>query len=512
LIVGPAAVGGTGLLRLADKRGVEAVQTVGLPQIADVGGAPSSAGATRFAVPNSFQFARIASCGMQTKVAAIAAACTLVLSGCGGTGESAQSSPSAQPDAGGVAIHGDASAPVNQIAVKAIADLQSYWDEQFPKVYGTEYRPVSGGFYSVLPSHDSAPPCAQDVSEVSGNAFYCSTKDVVAWDAEGLLPELQSKFGDFVIPIVFAHEWGHAVQARSNFTARTVTKELQADCFAGGWARHAQDAGVFTADAGELDSALAGILQLRDTPGTSKVDPSAHGSGFDRVGAFQDGYDNGVVKCKDYRDDEPVVLELPFADAEDEARGGDAPYDSIVNGVPYDLEDYWARVYPELTDGSPWVPVHGLQPFDPASPPSCGGKPAAGYVLFYCVPEDYIGWDNVETMPTVYRKGGDYAVATLLATQYGLAAMERAHDKSDAKTQSLRGDCFAGSYTASVILGNRSETSSYRISPGDLDEAITALLVFRGTDDATRQGAGYERVRHFRDGVINGAGSCLKDN
>ena len=30
--------------------------------------------------------------------------------------------------------------------------------------------------------------------------------------------------------------------------------------------------------------------------------------------------------------------------------------------------------------------------------------------------------DNVETMPTVYRKGGDYAVATLLATQYGLAA------------------------------------------------------------------------------------------
>ena len=42
--------------------------------------------------------------------------------------------------------------------------------------------------------------------------------------------------------------------------------------------------------------------------------------------------------------------------------------------------------------------------------------------------------------------------------------------------------------------------------------AITALLVFRGTDDATRQSAGYERVRHFRDGVINGAGSCLKDN
>ena len=58
-----------------------------------------------------------------------------------------------------------------------------------------------------------------------------------------------------------------------------------------------------------------------------------------------------LSRCKDYRDDEPMVLELPFNDAEDEARGGDAPYDTIVNGMPYDLEDYWTHVYPELTDG-----------------------------------------------------------------------------------------------------------------------------------------------------------------
>jgi predicted metalloprotease len=38
-----------------------------------------------------------------------------------------------------------------------------------------------------------------------------------------------------------AHEWGHAIQGRSNFTARTVTKDLQADCFAGAWAKHAKD-------------------------------------------------------------------------------------------------------------------------------------------------------------------------------------------------------------------------------------------------------------------------------
>ena len=439
-------------------------------------------------------------------------AAVLVVAGCSDTSvrqDGAERPSATAPAEPPVAIEGDPEAPVNALAVKAIADLQQFWGEQYPELYGSQYLPVSGGFYAVVPSADAAPPCAEDASEVSGNAFYCGDEDVIAWDAEGLLPDLQERFGDFVIPIVMAHEWGHAIQSRSKFTARTVTRELQADCFAGAWARHARDTGVFTVDEGELDSAVAGILQLRDTPGTSKVDPDAHGSGFDRVGAFQDGYDNGLTACKTYRDDAPVVVELPFADEEDAARGGDAPYDAIVNGVPYDLEDYWSQLYPALTGGQPWIPLHGIEPFDPSDPPPCGGDSTAGYVLFYCVPDDYVGWDNVSTMPQIYDQGGDYAVATLLATQYGLAALARAGDTGDELTQSLRGDCLAGAYTASVILGNRSATSSYRISPGDLDEAITALLVFRGGGDVERQGAGFERIRHFRDGVINGAQACV---
>jgi hypothetical protein len=34
-------------------------------------------------------------------------------------------------------------------------------------------------------------------------------------------------------------------------------------------------------------------------------------------------------------------------------------------------------------------------------------------------------------------------------------------------------------------------------------------LVFRGEGDVERQGAGWARVKAFREGVINGAQACL---
>lgn len=125
---------------------------------------------------------------------------------------------------------------------------------------------------------------------------------------------------------------------------------------------------MFEVNAADLDSALAGVLDLRDTPGTPKIDPNAHGSGFDRVSAFQDGYENGLDRCEDYRDDEPMVLALPFNDEEDASRGGDSPYDSIMNGVPYDIEDYFTQLYPEIANGQQWRPLAGIEPFDPANP------------------------------------------------------------------------------------------------------------------------------------------------
>jgi predicted metalloprotease len=84
-------------------------------------------------------------------------------------------------------------------------------------------------------------------------------------------------------------------------------------------------------------------------------------------------------------------------------------------------------------------------------------------------------------------------------------------DQSDDKTKSLRADCLAGAYSASVVMDDREAGSSNRISPGDLDEAIKALLVVRGPGDTDRQGTGFERVRAYRDGIINSARTCLAE-
>jgi predicted metalloprotease len=432
-------------------------------------------------------------------MAAMAVATMLVGAGCSGGNAST-------PPAPAVEIHGDTADPVNQIVIKSISDLQQFWTTEFKELYGQDYTPVKGGFYAVRPSSGDLPPCAAAAQDIAGNAFYCPKADDVAWDVEGLLPDLRKRFGDFVIPVVLAHEWGHAIQARAHFKGATVTKEIQADCFAGAWSAHAKDT-PFKPSADDLDRALAGFLSLRDEPGTEKLDPSAHGSGFDRVNSFRTGFDNGAQSCKDYKDGDPVVTEIPWNNAADAAAGGNAPYLDILNGVPVDLEDYWSQVFPELT-GKSWIPLNPVQPFDPEQPPGCGGNSTKGYVLFYCVPEDYVGFDAVHGMRKIYNDGGDFAVATLIATQYGLAVLTRAGQDATDKKVSLRGDCLAGAWAASILLGNRPE-SNYHLSPGDLDKGISALLLFRGSGDVERQGHGADRIDAYRDGVYNGAKPCL---
>src|SRR5699024_10260194 len=138
-------------------------------------------------------------------------------------------------------------------------------------------------------------PCiGDDISIARFNAFYCGSADVVAWDQEELLPYFAENYGEFAVAVVLAHEWGHVIQSpdRSRLEASSITEELQADCYAGAWVRHVRDADEthFSVDNTTLDESVAAIIELRDQPGSTPDAPDAHGSGFDRVSAFQDGY------------------------------------------------------------------------------------------------------------------------------------------------------------------------------------------------------------------------------
>ncbi len=117
--------------------------------------------------------------------------------------------------------------------------------------------------------------------------------DLIAWDNVNLVPELYDEFGGFTLGIVFAHEFGHAIQFRAGVEGDTIMTELQADCFAGAWTADVAEGNseYFELTLDDLDKAIAGFLELRDGVGTAADDPAAHGTGFDRIGAFTEGFE-----------------------------------------------------------------------------------------------------------------------------------------------------------------------------------------------------------------------------
>ena len=143
-----------------------------------------------------------------------------------------------------VDIQGDDGSPTNQIIGNAVADLEDWWTEQFPKAYGSAYQPLSGGLFAIDERTDPrGVPCASsaDIDALLNNAFYCPTEDAVVWDQGEFLPAIGEQFGDFTVAVVIAHEWGHAIQERAQFSESSVITELQADCFAGAWTKHVSD-------------------------------------------------------------------------------------------------------------------------------------------------------------------------------------------------------------------------------------------------------------------------------
>ena len=66
------------------------------------------------------------------------------------------------------------------------------------------------------------------------------------------------------------------------------------------------------------------------------------------------------------------------------------------------------------------------------------------------------------------------------------------------------GECMAGAWAGDLVNGTRREASS--LSPGDLDEAVAALIAYPAPP--TRGNDAFVRFRAFRDGFVDGADAC----
>jgi predicted metalloprotease len=421
----------------------------------------------------------------------------LTLAGCSGTTEEPKRNAGLSSTA----------APAD-VVTQSIQDVERFWTTAYPTISGgTAFKPIQGGYHPYTET-ELPPACGDEEPVYQPNAFYCPTGDFIAWDAQTLIPQLQKDYGPLLVGVVLAHEYGHAVQTRLGMHDQpTVVLEQQADCFAGAWLADAL-AGNSTAftdiTPAQLDRTIAGLLLLRDQPGTSATTEGAHGNAFDRVRALQDGVQNGAGKCAGYRADNLPVTEVPFTEQADAARKGNLPYDQAVKLLSEDAAAYWARTYPELT-GQAWKELE-VKPFPAGSPPACANPDStANGGAFYCPEGDFIAFDNEQLGPDLYQQAGDNAVGVLIGDLYARAAQHRRGASTTGAAGQLAVDCLAGSWTNDLL--QRTSDSDVRLSPGDLDEAVSALLAFGRAADGTGP-SGFDRIAAYRKGTLGGVSAC----
>ncbi len=425
-----------------------------------------------------------------------AALLLVLLSGCSLVPLSEESDPST-------------AAAASETVNRALQDVERFWAQAYPTVAdGDTFRPVEGGYHPYT-GNDLPPACGPEQPQYQPNAFYCPAGDFIAWDAQNLIPQLQDQYGPLLVGVVVAHEYGHAIQSRlGRMRDATVVLEQQADCFAGAWLADVLG-GRSTAfrdiEPAELDNTVAGILVLRDQPGTSALSEGAHGNAFDRIRAVQDGVEQGVGTCAGYRAENLPVTEIPFETQADANSGGDLPYGQAVSLLAEDAQAYWNRAYPQLT-GEPWQQLP-IQPFEPGAAPSCQSPDAtAGGAAFYCPDGDYIAFDNGRLGPLLHERIGDNAVGTLLGDLFARAAQDRRGASTRQKGGQLAVDCLAGTWANDLLTRDRSE-ERIRLSPGDLDEAVTTLLAFGRATEGGGPTA-FERIATYRKGVLEGLRGC----
>ena len=415
-----------------------------------------------------------------------------------------------------------------------LSDLDAWWAVIYPEVYGEPWQPLQGEVYAAYPERpDDLPGCGEPRTSYDDIqnfvAFYCGLGDFIVYDdgADGLLAELANNFGAGTIGIVLAHEYGHAIQQRSGVLDRnlpTVTSEQQADCFAGAWAGRAarNEGGISFTDA-DVRAGLIAMLEVRDPVGIDQFSQGGHGSGFDRVGAFQTGFVQGPARCAELIDNPLPLMPNQFNSGNDQINNGNAPFGYDVGEPGVRNAELFGFLVPDLNlfwgvdaavPGWRDLDLVPVQRIDEATcdEPLSGFE--AGAALCAATGTVYL---NEPAAIDLYNQDafGDFSLGYLLGIAWAEAAQRALGSTTQGEARKLINDCLAGAWVETGIpVGNelpqpRAEGRSSVLSPGDLDEAIRTAIVIGdlGIDDNV-VGSPFEKIDAFRSGVLGGLDAC----
>lgn len=200
--------------------------------------------------------------------------------------------------------------------VADVNSIQEYWTGLLPQ-YKRQYTPAK----TVIFAGQVNTRCGAASAAVG--PFYCPADQQVYMDL-GFFSDLQRKYGatggPFAEAYVVAHEYGHHVQHllgydklvgrdRQGPNSAAVKLELQADCYAGMWARNAQQTGQITSisqqdilDGLDAAAAVGDDRIMEKTTGRVRPENFTHGSAAQRQRWFNVGYQTGdIIKCDTFK-------------------------------------------------------------------------------------------------------------------------------------------------------------------------------------------------------------------
>jgi predicted metalloprotease len=235
-----------------------------------------------------------------------------ILSGSGGSQQQSDSG------SGGSRPHGAPSDQMGQFVSAVLGSTEAQWTAILPQ-YGKNYQAPELVMFSGVTQSGCG------FAQSAMGPFYCPNDRKVYLDTS-FFQDLERRFGacdvgskacQFSQAYVIAHEVGHHVQNLLGILPRAqnaeqasdkvsanriqVRVELQADCFAGVWANHAEETWKFI-EPGDVEAAMQTSAAIgddrlqRQTQGYVVPDAFTHGTSQQRTRWFMTGLQSGKLE------------------------------------------------------------------------------------------------------------------------------------------------------------------------------------------------------------------------